>query len=136
MAEALARTMLAERLGCRPADLEDRGVVVESAGTFGGGGTASPQAVEVMARRGIDLSNHWSRPLTAEMVHQADYAFAMTRAHLEAAIAMAPSAAERVRLLGGAEDISDPVGGAVELYEKCAASIEQALRERLGEVTV
>ena len=49
MAEALARKMLARRLGCPADELEDRGVVVGSAGVAAVmGGHATPEAVRVM----------------------------------------------------------------------------------------
>jgi protein-tyrosine phosphatase len=136
MAAYLARKMLAERLGCRAEDLPDRGVVVSSAGTSGGVGGASPLAVEVMGKRGVDLSSHASASLSAEMIRQADYVFAMTRAHRDTILRMVPSAQEKVRLLLGEDDVSDPMGGAAEDYERCAQTIEWGLRARLEEVVV
>ena len=43
MAEVLARKLIAERIGCRPDELEDHGVIVQSAGLSGddGGGAAA-----------------------------------------------------------------------------------------------
>ena len=99
MAAALAERVLAERLGCHPSDLTARGIVISSAGTSGGYGGAADHAVTVMARRGLDLSEHASTPLTLERLHQSDYTFAMTRAHRDAIVRMDPTAADRVRLL-------------------------------------
>ena len=136
MAAALARQLLAERLGFSPAELADRRIGVDSAGIAGGVGTAAEYAVRAMARRGIDLSSHFSRGLTGDMVRQADYIFVMTRGQLEAVNRMAPSASDRVGLLLGDEDLADPLGGSEEDYERCAASIERALRARLQEVAL
>lgn len=136
MAAGLAQNILAERLGCGIEGLEDRRIVVESAGISGGAGTAADNAMKVMARRGVDLSSHYSRALTADMANQSDYIFVMTRAHREAVARMAPVAAERVQLLLADEDLSDPLGGDESDYERCAASIERALRERLQEVVL
>ncbi len=136
MAAGLAAPLLAERLGCRPADLRARGVLVQSAGTNGGMGGASTHALEVMARRGIDLSNHSSAALSEEMVQQADYVFAMTRVHRDAILRMAPTAESKVRLLLEGEDVRDPMGSEVDEYERCAQTIERGLRARLQEVIV
>ena len=136
MAAYLARRMLAERLGCRPEDLSDRGVAVTSAGTSGGLGGASPLAVEVMGKRGVDLSDHASTALHAEMIHQSDYVFAMARTHRDAILRLAPSAEGKVRLLLENDDVGDPMGGAVEDYERCAQTVERGLRAQLQEVVV
>ena len=113
-----------------------RGIEVRSAGTAGGGGGASQQAVEVMARRGIDLSNHASARLDAEMIRQADYIFTMTRFHADSIIQMVPSAGDRVGLLLGDTNIDDPVGGSVDDYERCAGMVEEGLQARLQEVII
>ena len=89
-----------------------------------------------MADRGMDLSDHQSKALTAEMIQQADYIFVMTRSHRDRMIEMAPDAAHRIALLVQDEDVQDPLGGSREEYESCAARIEQALHERLQEVTL
>jgi len=137
MAAALASGILAERLGCRPDELEPRfGVVVASAGTSGGFGGAAEHARTVLRARGHDLSAHQSRALTPELIRQADHIFAMTRAHREAILAVAPSAAERVRLLIEHEDVQDPIGGTQQEYESCAQRIEAALRARLQEISL
>ena len=111
MAEGLARNVLAERLRCRPDELEGRGVIVESAGTAGGFGGAADHARTVMGSRGVDLSGHQSRWLTPELVEQADYIFAMSRGHVEEILHLSPQSASRVRLLLDPEEVADPVGG-------------------------
>ncbi|MCH7886247.1 MAG: threonylcarbamoyl-AMP synthase [Planctomycetes bacterium] len=136
MAAALAQRELARRLGCSPQDLGRSGVVVNSAGTAGGYGGISDHARRAMADRGMDLSDHQSKALTAEMIQQADYIFVMTRSHRDRMIEMAPDAAHRIALLVQDEDVQDPLGGSQEEYESCAARIEQALHERLQEVTL
>jgi len=136
MAAGMAAQILAERLGCRPAELRTRGVVVQSTGTSGGRGGASAHALEVMAKRGIDLSDHVSTALSAEVVQQADYVFAMTQGHRETILRLAPSAEPKVSLLLDGEDVRDPMGGEVEEYERCTQTIERGLRARLQEVIV
>ncbi|UCC29596.1 MAG: threonylcarbamoyl-AMP synthase [Phycisphaerales bacterium] len=136
MAGVLARDMLAQRLCCDISELPERGVEVRSAGTAGGWGGASPNAMTVMERRGLDLSGHESAALTPEMIQQADHVFAMTRSHRDTIINMVPSAEERVALLVDGQDIRDPIGGSVDDYEKCARMAEKGLQARLQEVIV
>ena len=70
MAEALFRTMVAQRLSCRPDEVEDRGMVVASAGLSAwGGGRASAGAVEAMAEVGADLTAHESQPVKIGRAH-------------------------------------------------------------------
>jgi len=136
MAAGLAMKLLAERLRCDPSDLAALGIEVDSAGTSGGLGTAAAHAVAVTARRGIDLSSHLSRALTRDIIRQSDHIFAMTTAHREKILALEPSAAGRVTLLLGDQDLSDPMEGSEADYEKCFASIEKGLLSRLPEIEV
>jgi protein-tyrosine phosphatase len=121
MAEGLFRHLLAARLGCKPSELEDRGVIVMSAGIAAMlGGRAAGEAIKVLAPMGIDLTAHESQPLTDQLVRHADAILAMTRSHRQAILAEWPSAAERAKLLSHEGiDVPDPVGGPAELYERC-----------------
>ncbi len=136
MAAGLAASILAERMSCKPSELAGRGVLVQSAGTSGGSGGASSLAIEIMTRRGIDLSAHASTALTAEIVQQADYIFAMTGEHRERILQMDPTAESKVKLLLEDEDVRDPIGNDVEAYERCAEIIQRGLGVRLREVIV
>lgn len=130
MAEAYFRKMLAERLKCSEDELADRGYIVASAGLAAvGGAPASPDAVDVLARQGIDLSSHDSQPLTERLLDQADHIFTMTRAHAESILSCRPELADRVELLATDHaDVYDPIGGGVAEYEQCASEIEQHVR--------
>src|SRR5439155_12865744 len=74
MAEAITRRVLAERLHVPEPELESRkGISVLSAGSYAlPGAKATPQAVEALKVLGSHLSHHRSRPLTVELIHQAD----------------------------------------------------------------
>jgi protein-tyrosine phosphatase len=130
MAEALARKILSEQLGITPDELDNRGVIIMSAGIAAmGGSCAARQAVEVMETFGVDLSPHASQPLTDQMIRQADHLFVMTRGHRQAILAEYPEAADRVQLISrDGRDIADPIGGPVELYRACAEQLENNLR--------
>lgn len=113
-------------------ELEDRGlspmqVSVESAGMMAGNGApASPEAIEVMREVGIDISDHRSRQLTAEMVEEADRIYVMTRGHEDAMNDTFPKAWKKVKVLGGG--ISDPFGLPVPYYRECRDQIGGAIR--------
>jgi len=136
MAEALFRNMVAQRLGCSPEETEDGGVLVVSAGVAAmTGGRASEQAIQVMSDLGLDVRGHITQPLTQSLVRYADVILTMTQSHRQAVVAQWPNAAERTSVLrvdGG--DISDPIGGSVERYERCAVQIQSELGVRLDEL--
>ena len=133
MAEAVFRRLVAERLGCRPDDVDQRGVVVASAGLAAwGGGSASPNAVEAAAELGGDLSGHESQPLTEALVSQADMILTMTAAHRDAILGQFPEAGGRVAMLApDRRDVIDPIGGPLETYRKCARQIHGHLAARM-----
>ena len=130
MAEALFRKALADRLKCDPAELEDRGYVVLSGGLAAGmGAPASPEAVELLAADGIDLSGHASQPVTNRLLKQADAIYAMTRQHRQTILAGHPELESRVQLLAqDKSDIPDPIGGGPDAYEEAKREIERHVR--------
>lgn len=131
MASALASKLIREKYRLGDADAESIGINIASAGTFAMPGLrAAPQAVEVMAAMGADLSSHRSRQLTPELIHAADFIFTMGQSHLQSVLAMAPSAASRVLPLSPSGDIEDPIGGNVALYQEVAGKFERLLAER------
>jgi protein-tyrosine phosphatase len=136
MAEVLCRDMLAKRLKCKIDELEDRGVLVMSAGIAAMlGGRASGEAVHLMTEMGLDLSGHETQPLTEPLVRHADVIFGMTHSHREAVVAQWPSAAERTCLLSvDGSDICDPIGAPLEQYRRCAAQIQAELKKRVKEL--
>ena len=134
MAEALAKSALAKKLNVTIDDLEKRGITVVSAGSFAiPGARATPQAVEALKSLGADLSRHRSRPLTVELIHQADVIFTMSRSHAGAVIALVPSAAEKTVTLDPGGDIEDPIGGDLSLYQELAGQMQLLVEKRLEE---
>jgi protein-tyrosine phosphatase len=138
MAEVMCRTLLAQKLGCKQEELEERGVIVMSAGLSAYmGGRPSPEAVDVMQTMGIDLSTHESQPLTAQLVRNADIIWTMTRSHRQAILAQWPEAASRCDLLCmDACDVPDPIGGPLDLYQRCAEQIKVELNGRLKQLEI
>lgn len=138
MAEGIFRHLAAERLGCKPDQVEDRGLRVVSAGLAAMmGGAASREAVSVLSDAGIDLRSHESQPVTESLIRHADLILTMTRSHRNAILAEWPEAAERVKLLchsGG--DVHDPVGGPPEVYRRCAEQIRGELQTWIDQIEI
>jgi protein-tyrosine phosphatase len=159
--------------GLLAARLAERGVAAEvrSAGSLDGGRPPAPEAVAVMAERGIDIAGHRSAALEAASVRRADLVIGMAREHVREVVALEPSAwpkcftlKELVRrasqagprppgqplpdwlahlgagrepagLLGAsqADDVADPVGGALAAFEATAGELA-GLVDRLVEL--
>lgn len=130
MAETLLREKVREKFGTEDV------IRVLSAGVAAGiGSGASPQSVEVMGERGLDLTGHSSQQLDDSLINVADLILTMTRGHQSAILAAWPNLHDRVFTLrrdGG--DISDPVGMPVEVYQQCAEQIDQELTKWLDEL--
>lgn len=134
MAEAIARRMLAQKMNVEEFELEKKGIVVMSAGSFAmSGARATPAAVEAVKKLGGDLSRHRSRPLTVELIHQADAIFTMGRSHSMAVTALVPAAAGKITTLKEDGDIEDPIGGDVALYEALSRQMQGLIEKRLRE---
>jgi L-threonylcarbamoyladenylate synthase len=132
MAEALARATIAKKLGVDEAGLAEKGIIVMSAGASAmPGARAAAPALEVIREMGGDLSKHRSRPLTIELVHQADMIFTMGKSHALAVMALVPSAADKVITVDPAGDVDDPIGGDVQLYRALAGQLKELIEKRL-----
>jgi protein-tyrosine-phosphatase len=134
MAEGLARWIWAERW---PA-LGD--LTVSSAGVAAwSGDPASPEAVQALFDKGIDLSRHSSRKLDAEIVAGADLLLTMTGYHREHVLNTFPEAADKVFLLAafagqGDVDVLDPFGSSLEIYRRSADNLEFLVTRALERV--
>src|SRR5438132_1225890 len=103
------------------------------------GQAPSAYAVQALRELGIDISQHRSGMLPAELVNQADYIFAMTHGHVDAVNLLYPQAVEKTFLLREFDDtldvfekdISDPIGGSLEVYLECRDQIEQGIASML-----
>jgi protein-tyrosine-phosphatase len=99
------------------------------------GARPSPEAVSVLAKMGLQLSDHESQPLTTQLVRHADIIWTMTRSHRQAIVAQWPEASSRAMVLGRDQmDIADPIGGPVEYYQKCAEQIKTELVLRVADL--
>ncbi|MBW2003984.1 MAG: hypothetical protein JRI72_05135 [Deltaproteobacteria bacterium] len=96
---------------------------------------ADPRSVELLNKKGFDGYGHKSRPLTEDMIAEADKVIAMEGAHQEVIIDKYPDAEGKVYLLksfsenynGLDEDIKDPSGRSDYHYRLCFAEIYMAV---------
>jgi protein-tyrosine phosphatase len=101
----MAMGLLAHHLELRGMDAR-----VHSAGTIGWGGPATSHAVEILAQRGIDLSEHESRRLTPSFVTEADLVLGMTRDHVTGSLNHDPGARERSFVMGEVVRLGRKIG--------------------------
>lgn len=101
----MAMGLLAHHLARRGMDAR-----VHSAGTIGWGGPATDHAVEILAGRGIDLSDHESRRLTPTIVAEADLVLGMTRDHVTGSLNHDPGARDRTFIMGEVVRLGRKVG--------------------------
>lgn len=104
------------------------GVSIASAGIAAlVGEPADPNAGLLMQERGVDISAHRARQLTAEMAHAADLILVMESAHQKHLHCLAPASRGRVHLLGKwhNRDVPDPYKRSPEYFEHVLTLIEQ-----------
>ncbi|WP_286119367.1 low molecular weight protein arginine phosphatase [Thermoactinomyces sp. DSM 45891] len=130
MAEALLRNISQEFL----IDLE-----VKSAGTHAYDGMeASEYSSMALQEKGID-HDHRSQAITPELIRWSDLILTMTAGHQAILEQIFPEAKEKMFTLKGLaygaqdpdQDIPDPYGGSVEMYQETRNEIEQAIRQLL-----
>jgi len=136
MAEAMAQRLIAQKLGCTELELDQRGVIVTSAGIAAAAGCGpSAEAITVMKEKGLDITKHESQPLTDKLARHADMIFTMTGGHRQAILRRWPEASSRTyALCEDAQDIHDPIGGSTGLYRECAEQVENALQKRIDQI--
>lgn len=138
MAEALLKKRIADRVGCKIDELDDRGIVVMSAGLSAPpGGRAAAEAVQTMQERKLDLTQHESQPLSERIVKFADCIITMTGGHRDAILHTWPDAEPRVHLISrGTGDVADPIGGPLDLYRRCAEQLDDYLEAWAKELPI
>ncbi len=138
MAEALYRKHLALKLEKSADELAELGYEISSAGTFAfPGGRASEHSATVVAERGelrgerLHLDGHRTRQVTPELLESVDRVYALSASNLYVLHQMAPHLGERFHLISE-DGISDPVGGDLSTYRRCADDIERAIEAILS----
>jgi protein-tyrosine-phosphatase/tRNA A37 threonylcarbamoyladenosine synthetase subunit TsaC/SUA5/YrdC len=102
-------------------------VVACSAGISAfGGDPASHGAAAAIRKFGGSLEQHQSTQLNSNLVEQADLILAMGGRHCQVIASQWPSVSHKVHLISpDGSEISDPFGGPLEVYQKCAEQLNQ-----------
>ncbi|HZE93835.1 MAG TPA: hypothetical protein VEZ49_03935 [Gemmatimonadales bacterium] len=117
-------------------ELTALGVDVESAGFIGPNRPPPPAAIAAAARHGVDLSEHRSRLLTADLVRAADLIIVMDPAQQRVVCDRFGLRPRDVIVLGDvdpapveARTIRDPVNECVAVFEQTYERIARCVRE-------
>ena len=126
MAEVLFEAFLAERVAIE-------GWRVESAGVWAYDGIrATAHAQDVMAERGLSLSQHHSQLASPSLLEQFDLTLVMEQRHKMVLQEQNPQLADRIfltrEIAGQDGDFTDPVGGSLELYRAAADELEMIIK--------
>jgi len=136
MAETLLKKRLADYYRCPFDQLEEKGIMVVSAGVHATPGSrASHESEQVCAERDLDITGHVTRPVDNQLVRFADHIWAMTRSHRDVIVNHWPEVGGRVEVLDPAgEDVSDPIRGPIEEYRSCAEQIDKFIERRMQDL--
>ena len=91
------------------------------------GDNMSAHAITALENMGITGFSHTAQPLTMELAQEADEIYCMGKTHK---ILLDNAGFGDKTFLLGDNDISDPYGGFLETYEKCAAEIRSCIEKR------
>jgi protein-tyrosine phosphatase len=102
---------------------------------------ATLYAIEAVKMWDLDLAGHESRPLTQEMIKEADLIFCMSPQHVSAITDMDPTAKNKTYLLKNFPDpsprgeaVEDPIGQPLDKYNECFLEIGEYLGKHLPEI--
>lgn len=113
----------------------DKKLQIASAGTDAlEGQRASPLTIELMRRRGINLSGHRSHRLNPQTIEIFDLILVMEKKHLRRIVQLSPWAKKKVYLLKNFasaenEEIPDPIDGDISSCQKILKDIEDELEK-------
>lgn len=114
-----------------------RDVEVVSAGIYASyGQMATPNAIKVCEKYGLDLKNHFSQNIGRVNLAYDDLILTATDLHKNELLNAYPNLEiHTIRGYAGCEpeDIADPIGGDLDDYEKCFLDIREAL-EKIVEI--
>ena len=124
MAQGICRKLLADRkienITCRSCGL--------AAFT---GDSASNNAIEAAKELGADISNHRAAAVNPYIIDETDLAVCMTERHKAALLSYFPGC----RAIVPQTEISDPYGGDLEVYRRCAAGLADYIGRLLDVLT-
>lgn len=108
---------------------EGMDIKVSSAGLAASAGAPpSTNAVLAAAEKGVDISAHRARQLTADLTESFDLIVTMTASHKQMILAAMPDIKDKVVTLGewsgAGGDVRDPFGGDLDCYRRCLEQID------------
>jgi protein-tyrosine phosphatase len=128
MAEALCQSLLKKKGLASEYDCSSAGVYAYE------GDSASYEAISVLKKSGLDISEHYARTLDLDMIRNSYIILTMTKDHKRMILDVFPESADKVYTLKEyAEydrndwDISDPFGFDEKAYFTCMSEIENAI---------
>jgi protein-tyrosine phosphatase len=126
MAAALMRKKIQDKFQSE-FDPQSLPIVVASAGVSAfGGDPASHGALEAIRGYGCSLDQHQSTQLNSRLVEQSDLILAMGQRHRSVIVAQWPEVASKVHLIAAdGSEISDPFGGPLDVYQRCAEQLDR-----------
>ncbi len=132
MAQALLQSLLSQHGLAQQIQVKSAGLAAVP------GQSASPLAIQVMARRGLDLRHHRAQPVTDALLQWADLILVMEEDHIRAVRQRWPHLTTPIRLIsqlaGEPHDIPDPYGGTLQDYEATATRLEHILTAGLAQL--
>lgn len=128
MAEGFLKKMI-NKVGVEGVEVASRGLVAIK------GKPVSENAFLVVGEKHIKIGNHVVRQVTRDDIAESDLILTMTKSHAYHVFSMFAQKDRHIYTLkdfvGGYDDrdISDPIGGSLDDYRKCAKEIEEALKK-------
>ena len=96
------------------------GIEMYSAGTMAVAGLAPTEgAITAASEKGVDISSFRSKPLTKNMIEEADLILCMERSHVQ--VAQGQGGEQKCYLIteypkGTGDQVRDPIGGTLDIY--------------------
>jgi len=145
LAEAIALKIIADN----PEKFSD--FFVTSAGTYAMEGTpAARHAIEIAEEKGMSLQNFRSKPVTLQLIEEADLILTMTMGHKMELLYQVPEAIDKIFLLKeyiedleGKEgklqewdnlNVRDPFGQPLEVYRDCYEELYEAIEKAFEKI--
>jgi len=117
---------------------KNKDIQIISAGVIASNGLpASPNAIKVMAEKGIDISDHKTLSLTKDIIERSDLIFVMTQWHKLEVIGLLERPGKQVYLIKefvprnlsvvNDLEVPDPIGKSIEFYRHARDEIEKCI---------
>ena len=115
----------------------NKDIEVYSCGIYAAAGESSTNhAIQVMRNYGVDLSSHRAIDIHKSDIKEMDLILCATSSNEKSVLGLYPELKEKVYTIkeyseynpnGLDQDINDPYGGSMELYQKCAEELAECI---------